>query len=67
MDTSGNATYSNEDFVYENPFSSGGLDNMGNDTHVNDSSIDPNDKVAIIQKGPGPGNTHTPNKHSLTA
>ena len=63
MDTSGNVTYSNEERVYENPFSSGKEDNMGQYIYVNDSFIDPNDKVAIktIQKGPGPGpgNTHT--------
>ncbi|XP_062334220.1 macrophage mannose receptor 1-like [Osmerus eperlanus] len=56
MDTSGNATYANEDSVYENPFSIGGEDNMGEDIYVNESFNDPNDKVAImtIQKGPGP-------------
>ena len=63
MDTSGNATYANEDAVYENPFSSGEDANMGEDIY-DDLFDDPNDKVAIktIQKGPGPpgaGNTHT--------
>ena len=65
MDTSGNTTYSNEERVYENPFSSGEEANMGEEMYINYSVNNCHDKVAIktIQKGPGPGpgagNTHT--------
>ncbi|XP_067106279.1 C-type lectin domain family 4 member F-like [Osmerus mordax] len=54
MDTSGNATYSNEDSVYENPFSSGEQDDMGEDIYVNYSFNDPKVAIMTIQKGPGP-------------
>ncbi|XP_046901535.1 CD209 antigen-like protein E isoform X2 [Hypomesus transpacificus] len=57
MDTSGNTTYSNEERVYENPFSSGEEANMGEEMYINYSVNNCHDKVAIktIQKGPGPG------------